>query len=167
MSVVVVMGVSGVGKTTVGKLLAQQMGWGFAEGDSYHSEANVEKMRSGTPLTDEDRWPWLQAIALDIEGWISRGEGYVVTCSALKKRYRDILSGSHRDKVLFLNLQAEAGIIEARLKQRAGHYMPASLLTSQLATLEAPGADENALTVRSEDAPLTIVTQTIQHLKKG
>lgn len=139
-TVVVVTGVSGTGKSTVGRLLAERLGMPYADADDFHSEASVAKMSAGTPLTDADRWPWLRAIA----GWIgeraARGGG-VVTCSALKRAYRDVLrSGS--DRVWFVQLTGSRELIGSRLAARTGHFMPAALLDSQLADLEPLGQDE-------------------------
>ncbi|HYN30846.1 MAG TPA: gluconokinase [Dermatophilaceae bacterium] len=141
--VVVVMGVSGVGKTTVAKAVAAAMGWSYAEGDDFHPQANVEKMRAGTPLTDADRWPWLRAIG----GWVSQevagGHSGVVTCSALRRTYRDLLRRD-RPSVRFAHLVGSADLITGRLRGRTGHHMPPSLLPSQFATLEPLEPDELA-----------------------
>lgn len=152
MTVVVLMGVSGSGKTTVGQLLAKHLGWEWQEGDALHPPANVEKMRSGMPLTDADRWPWLGAIAVVIDGWRSQGKSGVVACSALKRAYRDILIGLRRDVVL-VYMQGDRPLIEARMALRKDHYMPMSLLDSQFATLEEPTADEHALIEPLEATP--------------
>ena len=150
--VIVVMGVSGVGKTTIGKLLAERLGWGYAEGDSYHPAANVEKMRAGRPLDDDDRAPWLAAIAADIDRWREAGQGMVVSCSALKRRYRDVLIGNRTD-VRLVRLAGDEDLIRARMEKRADHYMPPSLLTSQIAALETPADEEAALTVEVTRPP--------------
>jgi gluconokinase len=146
--VVVVMGVSGAGKSTVAALLATRLGWDFAEGDGFHPAANVAKMAAGQPLTDEDRKPWLAAVA----GWIDReldaGRRGVITCSALKRSYRDQL---RRPRVLFVYLEVPRVELERRLTHRVGHYMPGSLLDSQLSTLEPPAPDEMAVTVAADD----------------
>jgi carbohydrate kinase (thermoresistant glucokinase family) len=157
------MGVSGIGKTTIGTLLAEKLGWGYAEGDSYHPPENVEKMRGGTPLTDADRWPWLDAIADDIDRWRQAGTGMVVACSALKRAYRDVLIGDRSD-VRLVRLAGDESLIRARLEQRADHYMPPSLLASQLATLEAPTADEHPIVVDVTEAPETCVAQILAKL---
>jgi gluconokinase len=161
--IVVVMGVSGVGKTTVGAALAHRLGWQFQEGDALHPPENVAKMHAGIPLNDEDRTPWLLAVAARIDKWRERGEAGVITCSALKRRYRDVIMGDRRggDRtgVRLVYLTAPPALIAQRLAARPGHFMPASLLASQLATLEPPEPDENALTV-AMDAPVeTIVEQ--------
>ncbi len=130
------MGVSGCGKTTIGNLLAADGGWLFIEGDDLHPPANREKMASGTPLTDEDRWPWLDRIAQVMKDHIGRGERIIVACSALKGKYREILRKS--GNVLFIHLDGSREVVAERLKTRTGHFMPSSLLDSQLATLEKP-----------------------------
>jgi gluconokinase len=153
--VIVVMGVSGVGKTTVGMLLARALGAEFAEGDSYHPPANVEKMRSGTPLDDADRWPWLQILADEIDGWLAEDRAVVLACSALKRTYRDLLAHG-RPTVRFVYLKGERELLQSRLDQRRGHYMPPTLLASQLAALEEP---DDALTIDVSGAPEAIVEQ--------
>ena len=134
--IVIVMGVSGSGKTTVGELLAERMGCGFSDADDFHPAANVEKMRAGIPLTDDDRWPWLKALRQAIDDWQAAGESRVIACSALKAAYRDVLSP--HDDVVFAFLKGSAETIAGRLKARKGHYMNPNLLASQLATLEEP-----------------------------
>ena len=161
--VVVMMGVSGVGKTTIGTLLAERLGWGYAEGDSYHPPANVEKMRAGTPLDDADREPWLAAIAADIDRWRAAGQGMVVSCSALKRRYREILIGDRPD-VRLVRLAGDEGLIRTRMEKRTDHYMPPSLLTSQIATLEPPAGDEGAVTVEVTCPPAQCVSQILSAL---
>ncbi len=146
MTVAVVMGVSGSGKTTLARGLAKALGWEFVEGDSLHPPPNVAKMSAGTPLTDADRWPWLHAIAAVIDGWRARGQSGIVTCSALKRAYRDILIGPREDvRLVYLNGSHE--LIAARMQARRGHFMPPALLKSQFDTLEPPGADEHPITV--------------------
>lgn len=142
--VCVVMGVSGSGKTTVAAQLATVMNWPFVEGDDLHPEANVEKMRQGHPLTDEDRWPWLARIAAVIDGWRAAGSSGVLTCSALRRAYRDVLIGARTD-VRLLYLRGGHDLIARRLAARHEHFMPAALLDSQFATLEEPSADEHPL----------------------
>jgi carbohydrate kinase (thermoresistant glucokinase family) len=144
--VAVVMGVSGSGKTTIGKQVATKLGVDFAEGDDFHPEANVAKMRRGEPLNDEDRWPWLRAIARRIDQVRSQRRGLVVACSALKRAYRDILIGG-RDDVHLVYLSGSRELIGERVSGRKHEYMPASLLPSQFAALEEPGPDERAITV--------------------
>lgn len=138
------MGVSGCGKSTVAALLAGRLGWPFVEGDDLHPAANVEKMASGHPLDDEDRWPWLARIAAWIDERRAAGQNGIVTCSALKRRYRDVLRGPD---VVFVHLAGSHHEIARRLIARQGHFMPAGLLDSQFAALEPPGPDEDAITV--------------------
>jgi len=138
---IVTMGVSGTGKTTVGHALATRLNWAYAEGDQFHPEANVAKMRQGVPLDDDDRWPWLQAIADWIGERETAGENAVVACSALKRSYRDLL-GSGNPSVWFAHLTAPPEELDRRLRNRPGHYMPASLLPSQLQTLQPLEPDE-------------------------
>ena len=135
--VIVLMGVSGSGKTSVGVLLARALGGEFVEGDDYHPPANVAKMRQGIPLDDADRRPWLETLAAEIGRWLEAGRTVVLACSALKRSYRAILRGG-RPGVRFIYLKGNVALIRARLAKRRGHYMPASLLDSQLATLEEP-----------------------------
>jgi carbohydrate kinase (thermoresistant glucokinase family) len=151
--VLVVMGVSGSGKTTVATRLVERLGWDFAEGDDFHPAANVAKMAAGQPLTDADREPWLAAIALWIDAELQAGHRGVITCSALKRRYRDQL---RRPGVHFVYLRVTRPELERRLTSRSGHFMPASLLDSQLAALEPPAADEAALTVDADDPELSV-----------
>jgi gluconokinase len=159
----IVMGVSGCGKSTVGSFLAERLGWDFRDGDSFHPPENVEKMRSGMPLTDTDRWPWLAAIAAWIDDHRRAGTHGIVACSALKRAYRDRLRDGHAD-VSFVHLTGSKELIAARLALRKGHYMPPSLLDSQLATLEVPGPDEAAVAVSVEAMPDAIVDHVIDAL---
>lgn len=153
---IVVMGVSGAGKTTVGTLLAARLGRALLEGDGFHPAANVAKMRSGVPLDDADRLPWLQAIAAAIAGARREGRRVVVTCSALKRAYRVVLAGGH-DDVLFVYLRGDRALIAERLAGRAGHFMPSRLLDSQFAALQEPDAAEGGLTVDIADPPEELV----------
>src|SRR4249919_161758 len=139
--ILVVMGVSGSGKTTIAKALADRLGWAFEEGDNLHPGSNITKMRSGHPLDDRDRWPWLEKVADWIDGWRQAGKSGVITCSALKRSYRDFLVRGRPD-VRLLYLHGDIELIAARVAARKGHFMSASLLDSQLATLEEPGPDE-------------------------
>jgi gluconokinase len=156
--VVLLMGVAGSGKTTVGRQLAQELGWSFADADDFHPPANVAKMSAGQPLDDTDRAPWLAAIRAHIDGVLARGENAVVTCSALKQRYRDALvADPARVKLVYLTGSRE--LLLARLGQRTGHFMKPAMLDSQLATLEPP-ADALALDVAAPPAALVAQVRT-------
>jgi gluconokinase len=161
--VVIVMGVSGSGKTTVAKGIATLMGWEYAEGDAFHSEANVAKMHAGHPLTDEDRWPWLEAIGDWISAKEARGESAVVTCSALRRAYRDLLRKG-RPAVRFLHMTAPPKLIEDRMQHRAGHFMPPTLLPSQLSTLEPLEPDEPGVDVVNEGTPAQVLRRALAAL---
>lgn len=159
-SVIILMGVSGSGKSTVGALLAQRLHWEFADADWFHPASNVDKMHKGIPLTDEDRWPWLDAIAAWIDQ-IRRGGGHgVVTCSALKRRYRDVLIGDRSD-VRLVYLKGDETLIARRIATRHEHFMPPSLLHSQFTALEEPGVDEMPITISIEPPPREIVDQVL------
>lgn len=149
-AVIVVMGVSGAGKSTIARTLAEELGWDFAEGDDLHPDANVAKMASGQALTDEDRWPWLARVAGWIDDEIGARRHGVITCSALKRAYRDVL---RRPEVMFVFLSVPRRELERRLAGRHGHYMPASLLDSQLAALEPPEPDEASVTLAGDGDP--------------
>ncbi len=159
-TVVVVMGVAGCGKTTIGKRLAEALGATFEEGDAYHDAANVEKMRAGTPLNDADRGPWLARLGAMIDDWLADGRRTVLACSALKASYRDVLIGA-REGVALVHLTGDETLIRARLDARRNHYMPPSLLTSQLATLEPP---VDCITVAIDAAPDLIVSDVAKRL---
>lgn len=161
--VIVVMGVSGSGKTTVAEGIARSLGWTHAEGDDFHSAANKHKMASGTPLTDEDRWPWLRAIGEWMDGELAEDRSAVVTCSALRRVYRDLLREG-RPTVRFCELDAPQELIAGRLEQRRGHYMPSSLLPSQLATLEPLAPDEPGVRVSVAATPDQIVRDALSAL---
>ena len=161
--VVVVMGVSGSGKTTVAKLLAEMSGWQFQEGDTLHPPANVEKMSAGIPLTDADRLPWLRKIAEAIDGWRARGESGVITCSALKRSYRDIIVGDRPD-VRLVYLKGSHDLIRQRMAARHGHFMPTALLDSQFSTLEEPSPDENPIVVDIGGSPEKIAREVADRL---
>jgi gluconokinase len=152
---VVVMGVSGCGKTTIGERLAERLGWPFAEGDRYHMPASIEKMSAGIPLTDADRWPWLQALAALIGDEERAGRSSILSCSALKRAYRDVLRGG-APRVRFLHLHGDRAVLAARLGAREGHFFPADLLASQFAALEPLGPDEDGVVV---DVALDTETQ--------
>ncbi|MGU3646167.1 gluconokinase [Microbacterium sp. C23T] len=143
-TILVLMGPSGTGKSTVGAMLSGRLGWPFQEGDDLHPAANVEKMRRGHALTDADRIPWLELVAAWIDERRAAGEPGIITCSALKRNYRDIL---RRDNVTFVNFTGDAAVVRDRMMRRQGHFMPPALLDSQFATLEAPGRDEQAIDV--------------------
>jgi len=149
---VVVMGVSGCGKTTVAEGLAEVMGWRFAEGDAYHPRANIDKMASGSPLTDEDRVPWLRRLASWIGEKEAAGRSSVLSCSALKRSYRDVLRSGAPD-VRFVHVHGKRSVLEERLSARPGHFFPARLLDTQLETLEALDADEAGVVVDIELLP--------------
>jgi gluconokinase len=160
---IVVMGVSGSGKTTVGEALAQAVGWRFVEGDSFHPRANVEKMSAGIPLDDDDRRPWLEALAAEIGRDEAAGRSSVVGCSALKRAYRDILrTGAPR--VRFLHVHASRDLLAERVAHRPGHFFPASLLDSQLATLEPLGPGEDGIVVDVAEDLDTVVADAIARL---
>src|SRR5229473_2176995 len=163
MTVLVVMGVSGSGKTTIADLLARRLGWQFQEGDALHPKTNIEKMASGTPLIDAVRWPWRRTISALIDAWRAKGQNGIVTCSALKRAYRDILLGNRSD-VRLIYLQADKSLLVERLANRHGHFMPASLLDSQLSTLEAPGADERPIVANVGGSPTAIVNEIMRQM---
>ena len=160
----VVMGVSGAGKSTIARRLAAELGWDFAEGDDLHPAANVIKMAAGEPLTDADRAPWLERVAGWIDAEIAAGRHGVITCSALKRAYRDRL---RRPQVVFVYLQVPRAELERRLAGRTGHYMPASLLDSQLDALEPPGEDEAAFTVDAATGRARAVAAIRARLAEG
>jgi carbohydrate kinase (thermoresistant glucokinase family) len=162
-TIVVVMGVSGSGKTTVAVMLAGALGVAFLEGDDLHPPANVEKMKSGSPLSDADRLPWLEAIACRIDDWRSKGVAGVVTCSALKRAYRDILIGDRPD-VRLVYLKGSHDLIRERMAARHEHFMPLGLLDSQFDTLQEPGPDERPIVVEVASRPAEIVTEIIRRL---
>lgn len=159
------MGVSGSGKTTIAQRLSRKLGWQYQEGDALHPPSNVEKMSSGTPLTDADRLPWLHKIAARIEEWRAAGVSGVVTCSALKRSYRDIIAGNRPDVVVVYPKGSQA-LIAGRMAERKGHFMPASLLDSQFRILEEPSPDENAITVDIDRAPDAIVDEIVRRVEE-
>src|ERR1700761_4505670 len=161
-AVLVLMGVSGCGKTTVAQILAERLHWAFEEGDALHPQANVDKMAAGHPLDDADRAPWLARIADWVDARLDAGESGVITCSALKRSYRALIDRRGRG-VEFVSLHGSRELIASRLAGRHGHFMPASLLDSQFATLEEPGADEPAIRVESGEPPEAIATD-ISHV---
>jgi carbohydrate kinase (thermoresistant glucokinase family) len=165
MTILVMMGVSGSGKTTIAKGVAERLGWRMLEGDKLHPPANIAKMSAGTPLTDEDRWPWLRAIAAAIDDWRANGVSGVVACSALKRAYRDILIGPRPDVVL-VYLQGSHELIATRMAARHGHFMPPGLLDSQFATLEEPGEAERPIVASIAPAADAIVETIIEKLRQ-
>ena len=160
----VVMGVSGSGKSTIADALAKRLGWRCEDGDRFHPASNVAKMSAGQPLTDDDRWPWLQAIADEIDRSCKRGERVVIACSALKRAYRDILVHGRND-VRFVFLDGTEALIAGRLAARKGHFMPPGLLASQFKTLEPPASGERAVTVSIDATIGAIVDEIIRQLK--
>ncbi|MEU6552475.1 gluconokinase [Streptomyces sp. NPDC046915] len=159
--VVVVMGVAGTGKTTIGPLLAARLGVPYAEGDDFHPEANIAKMAAGTPLEDADRWPWLDAIGAWAHG--RAGLGGVVSCSALKRSYRDRLRAA-APGIVFVHLAGDRSLIEDRMTHRQGHFMPTALLDSQFATLEPLQADEAGVVVEVSGSPEAISERAVTAL---
>ena len=156
----VVMGVSGSGKSLIGAAFARALGVEFVEGDNYHSAANVQRMKGGIPLTDKDREQWLRALAARLREAKDAGTGVVMACSALKRSYRDILRAAAKD-LRFVFLRGERTLIGQRLAGRTGHYMPASLLESQLATLEDPSPDEDAWVIDITESPEDLVAALV------
>jgi gluconokinase len=161
--VIVVMGVAGVGKTTVGSLLASRLGWSFVDGDDFHPPANIEKMRSGVPLDDSDRMPWLDTLRGRITGWLDRAQDTVLACSALRRAYREKLSP--KPGVVFVYLEGSFEEIEERLVSRQGHFAKSDLLASQFETLEEPADDEAAIVVSASLPPARIVDDIIHRLE--
>ena len=164
---IVVMGVSGAGKSTVGRLMAARLDCPFRDADSFHPKANIEKMSRGEPLTDQDRWPWLDAIAAWIAEHRAAGTTCVVTCSALKRVYRDIVTDRQRDDVRLVYLKGGFDLIAARLAARTDHFMPPALLKSQFDALEEPRADERAITAEIDAAPEEIAGRVMETLGVG
>jgi gluconokinase len=162
-SVAVVMGVSGCGKSTIASLLARRLNWIYQDGDGFHPQSNIRKMHAGEPLTDEDRWPWLHGIAAWIDATRRVGNHGTVACSALKRAYRDILVGERRD-VRIVYLKGERDLIARRLAARNEHFMPSSLLDSQFAALEEPQLDEHPIVVSIVPHPREIVEEIIKRL---
>jgi gluconokinase len=160
---VVVMGVSGSGKTTLGEGIAERLHWRFQEGDDLHPRANVEKMSRGEPLTDEDRWPWLDAIGEWLDERTRADENAVITCSALRRSYRDRLR-TGRPGVRFCHVDVPEEVLRDRLEHRRGHYMPASLLPSQLATLEPLADEEPGVVVSAEGDPDDVLAEALEAL---
>jgi gluconokinase len=155
--VVIIFGVSGAGKTTIGKLLARELGWRFYEADDFHSQANIDKMRQGIPLTDEDRWPWLESLRELIEQCLATGENAVLACSALKEAYRRRLRVSDKVKLVFL--RGDYALIANQLRQRRGHFMNSALLHSQFDDLEEPQPAEGAVVIELSRNPRELVQE--------
>ena len=164
--IVIVAGVSGSGKSTVGALLAGRLGWRFADADDFHPAANVEKMRAGIPLTDADRWPWLRAVAAWMDECIARGEDAVVACSALRRSYRDLLL-TGRPEVRMVFLAPDREVLARRLAARHGHFFPEQLLGTQFDALEPPGPDEGVLTVVPAGDPTATVAEVMAVIWPG
>jgi gluconokinase len=164
LAAIVVMGVSGAGKSTVGRIAAKRLSCPFRDADSFHPKANIEKMSRGEPLTDDDRWPWLAAITAWIAEHRAAGTVCVVTCSALKRAYRDILTDKQRADVRLVYLKGNFDLIAVRLAARKDHFMPPALLQSQFAALEEPGEDEHAITVSIDAAPEEIAGEVLERL---
>jgi len=163
MMIVVMAGVAGSGKTTVGRALAAQLGWAFEDADALHSPADIAKMHSGAPLTDADRWPWLETVAAWLDARIAASASAVVACSVLKRSYRDFLYHD-RPTVQIVMLEADTAKLTARLIARRGHFFPAKLLQSQLADLEMPDHDERTLVVPTAGSPAEIADEIIRRL---
>lgn len=155
---IVVMGVAGSGKSTVGKLLADRLSHPFIEADDFHSEENVLKMSKGIPLNDEDRYPWLQSLSKELQSYEKKG-GAILGCSALKENYREILQNGLPEKIVWIYLEGSEAVLKERLKNRQGHFMPEQLLKSQLATLEKPA---NAYCFPIEKSPEEIVNDFVK-----
>jgi gluconokinase len=155
--IVIIFGVSGAGKTTIGKLLAQELGWRFYEADDFHPGANIGKMRQGIPLTDKDRWPWLKSLREQITHSLAAKENAVLACSALKRAYRELLCVN--DDVKFVFLRGDYALIERQLRGRHGHFMNPALLQSQFADLEEPESREDAMTIDLGRTPEELVEQ--------
>ena len=161
--VLVVMGVSGAGKTTLAEALAERLGWPFQEGDALHPEANITKMAAGIALDDADRWPWLDAVGGWIDGCVTGGRRGVITCSALKRAYRDRLR-QDRPEVWFVFVRLAREVIAARLEHRESHFMPPALLASQFAALEPPGEDEPVISIDGRLSPAEQVEAALGQL---
>jgi len=161
--VVIIFGVSGAGKTTIGQLLADELGWRFYEADDFHSQVNIDKMRQGVPLTDEDRWPWLESLGELIKQCVAAGENAVLACSALKEAYRRRLRVNADVKLVFLRGDYE--LIANQLRQRRGHFMNPVLLQSQFADLEEPKPTEGAAVIQLGRTPREIVQEIKSKLR--
>ena len=162
----IVMGVSGSGKSTIAETLAARLRWTYEDGDRFHPQSNVAKMSAGYPLTDDDRWPWLQAIADEINRASATSKHLVIACSALKRTYRDVLVHG-RDDVRIVYLDGSRELIAARLASRKNHFMPPGLLDSQFSTLEVPGPDENTIAVSIDGSVAVIIDDIVSKLSLG
>ena len=162
--IIIVMGVSGAGKSTVAEQLAERFGCAFADGDEFHAASNIAKMRAGTPLTDDDRQSWLLAIAARVNAWRASGVGGVIACSALKRAYRRIIIADKPD-VTLVYLRGDPPLIRRRLNERHHHFMPASLLDSQFATLEEPAADERPIVLDAAKSAPDLVAEVWRRLR--
>ncbi|WP_047243773.1 gluconokinase [Chromobacterium subtsugae] len=160
---IVVMGVAGCGKSSAGRLLAEALNASFIEGDSFHPPENIARMRAGVPLNDADRAGWLANLAERLRQGRADGERMVLACSALKRRYRDVLRGGDPD-LAFIHLAGERALIAERMRERSGHFMPESLLDSQFGDLEAPGADERSIRCDIQQPPTALLRQILQAL---
>lgn len=163
---IIVMGVSGCGKSSVGAALATSLSLPFIEGDVLHPQSNVDKMAKGTPLTDDDRWPWLTVIGEKMAGALAQGEGIVVSCSALKRVYRDHLRTATGGRLTFVYLEGSHDLLSRRMAARTGHFMPLGLLDSQLATLEVPTGEAGVITVSIDQTLDAIVSEALDGLTK-
>jgi gluconokinase len=161
--VIIIFGVSGAGKTTLGQLLAQELRWKFYEADDFHSQANIDKMQQGVPLTDEDRWPWLESLRKLIKHCLVAGENAVLACSALKESYRRRLRVSPDVKLIYL--RGDYALIEQQLRQRRGHFMDPKLLRSQFADLEEPQPEEDAAVIKLGRSPRELVEEMKKKLR--
>ncbi len=161
--VIIIFGVSGAGKTTLGQLLAQELRWKFYEADDFHSQANIDKMRQGVPLTDEDRWPWLESLRELIKQCLAAGQNAVLACSALKESYRRCLRVSPEVKLVYL--RGDYVLIERQLRQRPGHFMDPKLLRSQFAELEEPQPEEDVAVVELGRSPRELVQEMKKKLR--
>lgn len=161
--IVIVFGVSGAGKTTIGHLLADELGWKFYEGDDFHSQVNIDKMHAGVPLTDQDRRPWLESLRGLIEQCLVAKQNAVLTCSALKKSYRSCLRVN--EEVEFVYLRGSAELIASQLRQRHGHFMDPKLLQSQFDTLEEPEAAEGVIAIELDGTPRELADRIRNRLR--
>jgi gluconokinase len=164
-TIAIVMGVSGSGKSTLALGIAEQEGWILLEGDSFHPPANIAKMKAGQPLTDEDRWPWLQAIAEKEDELLAAGQSAVVACSALKRAYRGILFGG-RPQTVLVYLRGSKELIRERMMARKDHFMPTALLDSQFAALEEPGPEEHPIVVDVGKSSEVVIADALRQLKE-